>query len=107
VDAKAILDSAAGGWWYPAVVVGVVLASAIWKAFHFNPDRPGETILPVPVLTGGAVLAAVPFFGQLLVHGTMPEPAPGLFLLVFLAAMSLATSLKQQLRETDRRPPQP
>jgi len=105
VDTEALLDSAAGGWWYPAVVIGLVVAFAVWKGMHFNPDRPGETILPAPVLTTGAVLAAVPFIGQLLLNGAMTKPAPGLYLLVVLAAMGLVTSIKTHLRETGQRPP--
>ncbi|MGW0365834.1 hypothetical protein [Streptomyces sp. NPDC002990] len=107
MDARDVLDSAAGGWWYPAVVIALVIAGAVWKAvFHFDPDRPGETVLPPWLLTGGAALAALPFIVRLLAVGDMGEGTFGLCLVVVLAGMGLATTFKQQAAAS-RRPPRP
>lgn len=61
------VDSAAGGWWYPVVVITLLIAGADWKTvFHLDPDRPGETVLPPWMLTSGAALAAMPSIVRLL-----------------------------------------
>lgn len=105
MDARDVLDSAAGGWWYPVVVIALVIVGAVWKAvFHFDPDRPGETVLPPWLLTTGAALAALPFLVRLLVDGEMGEGTFGLCVVVVLAGMSLMTTFRQQ-SAASRRPP--
>ncbi|MFF8382143.1 hypothetical protein [Streptomyces kanasensis] len=107
MDARDVLDSAAGGWWYPVVVIALVIAGAVWKAvFRFDPDRPGETVLPPWLLTSGAVMAALPFVVRYLADGETGGGTFGLSVVVVLAAMSLATTLRQQAAAS-RRPPRP
>lgn len=107
MDTGDVLDSAAGGWWYPVVVMALVIVGAVWKAvFHFDPNRQGETVLPPWMLTSGAALAALPFIVRLLVDGEVGEGTFGLCVVVVLAGMSVATTFKQQAAAS-RRPPQP
>jgi hypothetical protein len=105
VEARDLLESAADGWWYPVAVIALVIAGAVWKAvFRFDPDRPGETVLPPWLLTGGAALAALPHIVRVLADGEVGEGTFGLTLVVVLAAMSLAVTFRQQAAAS-RRPP--
>lgn len=107
MDARGVLDSAAGGWWYPVVVLALVIAGGVWKAaFHFVPDRLGETVLPPWLLTSGAALAALPFIARLLMDGEVGGGTFGLCVVVVLAGMGLTATFKQQAAAS-RRPPQP
>jgi cyanate permease len=80
------LESAASGYWFPALVTVGVLIAAVRAHRARDIQR---------VVMAAALVEAAPFVGHWLLGGGSVFPAPGWYVLMVLAGVSIAVSIAE------------